>query len=59
MIVLEVLEKVLSEIDERLDSQSPMQIYIRNFELMKKNSDALKEIQDDHANEGYVRVRKV
>jgi adenine C2-methylase RlmN of 23S rRNA A2503 and tRNA A37 len=56
---LEVLEQLLAEIDKRLDSLQPLQIYKWLYNRQSRDVDKMRQIHEDHAREGYVRVRKV
>lgn len=53
------MERVLAEIDERVDCRSPLDIYQRQYNIVSRNADTLKQIYDDNSKEGYVKVRKV
>lgn len=60
-VCLEVLEKVLSEIDEKLQYvyvQHPTLIFKRIHKQVVRNAETMRQLHDGHAKEGYVRIRK-
>ncbi|KAI1726213.1 RNA dependent RNA polymerase domain-containing protein [Ditylenchus destructor] len=58
-VTLEVLERVLAEIDERLDCRHPRVIFQRIYSQVSRNADTLRQLHEAHERDGYVRVRKV
>lgn len=58
-MTLEVLERVLNEIDERLDGIHPIKIFKRILKQVSRNADTMRQLHEENSKEGYVRVRKV
>lgn len=56
---MEVLERVLNEIDEKLDGQHPSKIFKRILKQVSRNADTMRQLHEENSKEGYVRVRKV
>ena len=58
-VTLEVLERVLAEIDERLDGRHPRTIFQRIYTQVSHSADTLRQLHEVHERDGYVRIRKV
>lgn len=58
------MESVLRKIDECLDCENPMELFLRRYEQMRRNPIIMQQIHETDSKklenrEGYVKIRKV